>query len=280
MGENSDSDSWLGDPRLDYDLGSKTQPVLLPCSLPGYEYQLDPYMGCEHQCLYCYALCSQNGGWMNEVRSYKNLSERLADQVSQLNPQPIYVGWFSDPYQPIESEQCQTRESLQVLLDAGFSACILTKSDLVVRDIHLLLRMPDVSVGISLGFSDDSLRCLLELGTPPNHSRIKALQTLKEAGIGTYALICPILPFLTDIPMLLKSLHGYVESVWFYPISIQQEAGRNWQNIWGVVNEKYPDLAKNFKAAVFNLNHEYWQKQRTLMEEWAKESDVELLVNF
>ena len=131
MGENSDSDSWLGDPRLDYDLGSKVQPVLLPCSLPGYEYQLDPYMGCGHQCLYCYALCSQNGGWMNEVRSYKNLSERLADQVSQLDPQPIYMGWYSDPYQPIEAERCQTRESLQVLLDAGFSACILTKSDLV-----------------------------------------------------------------------------------------------------------------------------------------------------
>ena len=94
MGENSDSNSWLGDPRLDYDLDSKAQSVLLPCSLPGYEYQLDPYMGCGHQCLYCYALCRQNGGWMNEVRSYKNLSERLAERVSQLNPQPIYMGWF------------------------------------------------------------------------------------------------------------------------------------------------------------------------------------------
>ncbi len=280
MGKTSDSDSWPGDPRLDYNPGSNAQPVLLPCLLPEYEYQLDPYIGCGHQCLYCYALCSQNGGWMNEVRSFKNLSERLGDQVSELDPQPIYMGWYSDPYQPIEAERCQTRESLQVLLDAGFSVCILTKSDLVVRDIDLLLSMPEVSVGISLGFSDDSLRCLLELGTPPNDVRITALQTLKEAGIGTYALICPILPFLTDIPMLLESLHGYVDSVWLYPISIQKESGRNWQNIWGVVNERYPDLATNFKAAVFNLNHEYWRKQRTLMEEWARESDVELFMNF
>ncbi|MBC8466205.1 MAG: hypothetical protein H8D55_00035 [Deltaproteobacteria bacterium] len=140
--------------------------------------------------------------------------------------------------------------------------------------------MAEASVGISLGFSDDSLRRLLELGTPPNNSRITALRTLKEAGITTYALICPIMPFLTVIPMLLKSLHGYVDSVWLYPISIQQEAGRNWQNILGIINERYPDLATNFRKAVFHSDHEYWQKQRTLMDELTKKSDVELFVNF
>jgi len=280
MSATSNSDSWPGDPRLDSDLSNQAQPVLLPCSVAGYEYQLDPYIGCGHQCLYCYALCRQNGGWMNEVRLYKNLSGRLADQVSQLDPQPIYMGWYCDPYQPIEAQRCQTRESLQVLLDAGFSACILTKSDLVVRDIDLLSPMAEASVGISLGFSDDSLRCLLELGTPPNSNRITALRILKEAGIVTYALICPIMPFLTDIPMLLKSLHGYVDSVWLYPISIQQEAGRNWQNILGIINERYPDLATNFRNAVFHSDHEYWQKQRTLMDELTKKSDVELFVNF
>jgi len=217
---------------------------------------------------------------MNEVRSYKNLPERLAGQLSQLKPQPIYMGWYSDPFQPVEALRCQTRESLKVLLDAGFSACILTKSDLVVRDVDLLLPMPEASVGISLGFSDDPLRCLLELGTPPNHNRITALKKLREAGIGTYALICPILPFLTDIPMLLKSLHGAVDSVWLYPLSIEQETGANWRNILNVVNERCPDLTTDFKAAAFNLNHGYWRKQRRLAEECAKGSDFELRVNF
>jgi len=140
--------------------------------------------------------------------------------------------------------------------------------------------MREASVGISLGFSDDSLRCLFELGTPPNSKRITALRKLKEAGIDTYALICPIMPFLTDIPMLLESLDGYVDSVWLYPISIHQEEGRNWQNIWGIINERHPDLTINFRNAVFHSDHEYWLKQRTLMEELAKRSDVELLVNF
>ena len=280
MTASSNSDSWPSDPRLDSDLSNQAQPVLLPCSVPEYENQLDPYIGCGHQCLYCYALCKRNGGWMSEVRSYKNLAGRLADQVSQLDPQPIYLGWYCDPYQPIEAQECQTRESLQVLLDAGFSACILTKSDLVMRDIDLISPMAGASVGISLGFSDDSLRSLLELGTPANSRRIAALKTLKEAGIVTYALICPIMPFLTDIPMLLESLDGYVDTVWLYPISIQQEADRNWQNIWGIISERYPDHATDFRNAAFHSDHEYWQKQRTLVEELDRKSDVELFVNF
>jgi len=88
------------------------------------------------------------------------------------------------------------------------------------------------------------------------------------------------MPFLTDIPMLIKSLHSYVDSVWLYPVSIQKEADRNWQNIWSIISERHPDLAKNFRNAVFHSDHEYWQKQRTLMEELAKKSDVELLLNF
>jgi DNA repair photolyase len=268
----------VGDPRPVSDLADSNKPVLIPCPLENFELQLEPYFGCGHQCLYCYAMCGPGGGWVSDVRWYDDLPGRLQAAISGLEPQRIYMGLYCDPYQPAEAEQGQTRQALQILLDAGFSASILTKSDLVVRDLDLLAAMPEASVAMSLGFSDDSLRQMLEKETPPNRRRIEALQTLKAAGLDTSVLICPVLPFLTDIAALVRSLQESVGLVWIYPLSINNQIDPNWQNLWGLVSREYPELAADFKQAVFNRDHEYWQGQRALAEELAAETGAEFRI--
>lgn len=278
MTASSDQQYSIGDPRPLASQSDPTQSVLIPCNLEGFDYQLEPYFGCSHQCLYCYALCGPGGSWQREVKPYDDMHSRLRSAISDLEPQPIYLGLYCDPYQPAEAEQKQTRQALRILADAGFSASILTKSDLVMRDLDLLAAMPDASVGVSLGFSDDALRRELEKDTPPNERRIAALKAAKAVGLRTSVLICPVLPFLTDLKALLQSLEDSADFVWIYPLAMNNQIDPNWQNVWRVVRARYPDLAAEFKQAVFDRDHAYWSEQRALVWEMEKALSAQYMI--
>ncbi len=109
-------------------------PLLESCNLKYYSYQLDPYRGCEFRCVYCSAVDVEG---KPDIVITQDIKSQLAQEISGLQPQVIYLGMKSDPYQPCEAEQLQTRKVLEVLAVRGFSASILTKSDLVLRDVDL-----------------------------------------------------------------------------------------------------------------------------------------------
>lgn len=272
MSTAPDQDYSIGDPRPAESQADNSHSVLIPCSLESFEYQLEPYFGCGHQCLYCYALCRAGGQWESRVKPYADMPARLQAAIAGLEPQAIYMGLYCDPYQPAEAEEGQTRQALRILGEAGFSASILTKSDLVMRDLDLLADMPEASVGVSLGFSDDRLRRELEEDAPTNERRIAALKAAKAAGLITSVLICPVLPFLSDLKALLQSLEDSADFVWIYPLAMNNQIDPNWQNVWRVVSVRYPDLAAEFKQAVFDRDHAYWQEQRSIAGEMEKNS--------
>ena len=272
MSDSSGQDYSIGDPRPASDSFDPNQSILMTCGLDGFDYQLEPYFGCGHQCLYCYALCGPGGSWLREVKPYQDLPGRFKAALQGLEPQPIYMGLYCDSYQPAEAEQGQTREALEIMAGAGFSASILTKSDLVLRDLDLLSAMPKASVGFSLGFTDEELRRSLEEETPPNERRIQAMKAAKAAGLETSVLICPVLPFLTDLAALLDSLEEAADYVWIYPLSMNNDIDPNWHNVWRVISQRHPDLAADFKEAVFDRDHEHWRGQRALAHELAGKS--------
>ncbi len=271
---------WTTDERSDRVLANGGIPVLQPCSLDGHDHQLDPYVGCSHQCLYCYALCRDDGSWSCDVRCYDRMSERLAAELARLEPQSIYMGWNADPYQPLEAKRGETRRALSVLAEAGFSVCILTKSGLVERDLDLLTAMPEASVGVSVALADDALRRLFEPGAPENERRLAALRNLRSNGVDTYVLICPILPFLTDVAALIRSLQGCTDRVWVYRLVIHRDSDRNWQNICHAVTSEFPELEGRFREAVFHPEHTYWLEQRELVAALAAETGLEIRAEF
>lgn len=278
MSDSSGQEYSIGDPRPASDRLDPKQSILMACELDGFEYQLEPYFGCGHQCLYCYALCGPGGSWVREVKPYEDLPGRLKTALAGLEPQRIYLGLYCDPYQPAEAEEGQTREALEIMAGAGFSASILTKSDLVMRDYDLLSAMPGASVGFSLGFTDEDLRQSLEEDTPPNERRIQALKAAKAAGLETSVLLCPILPFLTDLAALVDSLEEAADFVWIYPLAMNNDIDPNWQNVWQVIQRKKPELAADFKEAVFDRDHEYWRGQRALAHELAAKSKNQFII--
>ena len=190
------------------------RPLLVPCNLKNFEYQIDPYIGCQHYCYYCYVLNQTELDWTREIQIYDDISGQLSRELEGIPPQTIYMGYYTDPYQPLELEYRQTRQVLELLLESGFSASILTKSDLVLRDLDILQQMRNPAVSVSLAFQKDLDRQRFEANTRKTETRLAALNQLKLASVRTGALICPVFPFISDAKMLFGMLADLTERIW------------------------------------------------------------------
>ena len=170
--------------------------ALSPSSLPGIQYALNPYGGCEHGCVYCYAPEVTHSSWngWRVVRVKVNAPERLAKELPGLSG-TVGIGTVTDPYQGAEARFTVTRRCLEILRDRKFRVHVHTKSDLVLRDLDLLKDM-DCEVGITVTGTDERMSKMLEPGAPLPDVRLHAIKELASAGVDVYALIGPVLEHL------------------------------------------------------------------------------------
>ena len=170
--------------------------ALSPSGYPQIDYALNPYGGCEHGCIYCYATGythSEPDTW-RVVRVRRNIAERLAKELPNVSG-TIGIGTSTDPYQYAEKRFMLTRSCLEVLRNRGFRYKIHTKSDLVVRDIDILSDM-EGTVSMTITTLDDRISRMTEPGAPLPSARIDAVTKLVDAGIDTVALIAPVMSTL------------------------------------------------------------------------------------
>jgi len=175
-----------------------------------FDQSINPYRGCEHGCIYCYArpthcYLGHSAGLDFETRLYAktNAAELLERELANPRYQPkvIALGANTDPYQPIEREQRITRAILEVLERASHPVGIVTKNALVLRDIDILARMAKrrlVKVAISITTLDRRLARAMEprASTPPK--RLEAVRALAAAGVPVAVMMAPIIPALND----------------------------------------------------------------------------------
>lgn len=165
------------------------------CTCPE-KYSLNPYTGCQHHCLYCYITSYIPRGF--ECRPKKDLVRRIRANLRKLNRHiPISLSNSSDPYPPMERELGLTRRCLQLLNEAGFAVQIITKSDLVTRDLDLLKEMPSV-VSFTITTLDEELARKLEPNAPSPKRRLKAVEEVSKRGIPVTVRLDPIFPGLND----------------------------------------------------------------------------------
>jgi DNA repair photolyase len=239
-------------------------------------YQVDPYIGCEHYCYYCYALNQAETDWRKELLIHEDIVSRLESELAGIPPQTIYMGWQTDPYQPCEAQCRQTRQVLELLLEKGFSASILTKSDLVLRDADLLQKMNAASLSVSVAFNDNRTRRLFEANTVDTEKRIDALHQLKTAGVRTGALLCPVIPYITDAIQLINMLAPCTDVIWIYGLSIINRSDRNWMNMQKIINREFPDLLERIEPALFSKEHTYWAQLRDELVTLKNEQQLNL----
>ncbi len=176
-----------------------------------FAWSLNPYRGCRHACIYCYAriyhsyIGYEDPADFDRVVLYKrDLPDRLRTELlarSQPLEGEIAIGTATDPYQPLEAKEGITRRLLEVLLEAGRPVSITTKSPLVARDIDLLRRFASyggLRVNMTVTVLDEQLWRLLEPMTPRPDARIAALRTLGDAGIPTSVFLAPVVPYIGE----------------------------------------------------------------------------------
>lgn len=169
----------------------------------GLKYNMNLYRGCEHQCIYCdtRSECYQITDFDNEIIYKENAIELLKKELASKRVKgTIGLGSMNDPYQPFEKEKQLTRKALEVISEFQFPLHIITKSDLVLRDIDLLKKISKVfaTVSFSITTTDDELAHKIEPGTTSPSKRLKAIKILKENGINAGIIMMPVLPFLQD----------------------------------------------------------------------------------
>lgn len=171
-------------------------------AIPGIDYCLNPYTGCTHGCVYCYAACmpsiARDRPWGSFVEVKTNFATQLAQELHRHRRGTVMLATVTDAYQPAEKQFQLTRACLELLGETKLRIAILTKSDLVLRDIDLLSRLPSVSVGFSLTVAEDAIAHLVEPGAPPTSARLAAMASLSRVGIRTWAFIAPVIPGIGD----------------------------------------------------------------------------------
>jgi DNA repair photolyase len=175
-----------------------------------FNQSINAYRGCEHGCIYCFARTthayldlSPGIDFETKLIAKTNAADQLEIELRKTNYrcQAIAMGTNTDPYQPIERDQQLTRQLLEVLTTFQHPCSIITKSQLILRDIDLLAAMAKKNlchVGISLTTLDDGLKTKLEPRTASGRARVKVIRQLSEAGIPVSVLAAPIIPIIND----------------------------------------------------------------------------------
>jgi DNA repair photolyase len=237
---------------------------LVKSQLPATDYVINPYSGCSHACRYCYAVFTkrftrcrafQDAPWGTYimVKDYKN--KKI--QLEKIKEKVVLLSSVTDPYQPIEKEYRVTRQCLELLRPAEAYVEILTKSDLVLRDIDLLKTIPHLTVGISLVTDNDSIRHNFEPNAPSVERRVAALKELKASGIKTYLFISPILPGLTGVTALAKLLGNYADKLMFENLNLREPYKKT---IFTLIKRNYPHLIGLYKEIYILKNIAYWRE--------------------
>lgn len=180
-------------------------PVRQPDDWFGLKYNMNLYRGCQHHCIYCdsRSACYQLDNFDQEVVVKVNAVELLAEQLPRKRVVgTIGTGSMNDPYMPVERRYNLTGRALQVIANNRFPVHVLTKSDLVIKDIDTLEDISRVfaTVSFTVTAGDDDLGRKVEPGAPSVSRRFAAMRKLAERGISTGVLLMPVLPFIEDTP--------------------------------------------------------------------------------
>jgi len=231
----------------------------------GFDRSINPYRGCEHGCIYCFARpthayhdLSPGVDFESRLFAKPDAAKLLHAALSRPGYEvgPIALGTNTDPYQPIEERFRITRSILELLLETKHPFTITTKSDRLLRDMDIIVpaaRLGLASVAISVTSLDPAIHRTLEPRAVAPRKRLAAVKALAEAGVPTHVAIAPVIPHITD-----HELEAIVEAgaaagargLFFIPVRLPHEVAplfRAW------LDAHYPDRAGKVMATIRSM---------------------------
>ncbi|QHL89210.1 PA0069 family radical SAM protein [Nibribacter ruber] len=253
----------------------------------GLSYSMNPYQGCEHGCVYCYARNTHTywglGAGLDfeqKIIVKENAPQVLKQQLE--NPRwkvrPIMLAGNTDCYQPIEAKKKITRELLQVLLQYRHPVSVITKNSLILRDLDILQELAAlnlVHVNVSITTLQEELRQKLEPRTATGIRRLAVVKTLAEAGVPVNVMVAPVIPGLNDqeIPAILQAAaNAGALSAAYTVVRLNGAVGEIFED-W--VTQVFPDRAAKVLAQIKschdgNLNDSTFGRRMQGEGQWAE----------
>ncbi len=255
--------------------------VLSRSRIYGVDYSINPYLGCMHGCVYCYARfmvkeLPEKLEWGSFVYPKVNAPTVLSRELKKSKPGVVLLSSVTDPYQLIESRYMVTRRILAVLLKANYPLVVLTKSDLVLRDLDLIKRFDEVDVGLTLTSLDEEVRRVFEPNAPSVIRRINALKVLVKNNVRTYAFLGPLIPLISErtIEKLIEKLAQInVDYIIADKLNIKSE---NWRTIVSAIRKYYPNIAGRIENIIFKDYVNYYEVLRSKIRSLARKFNLEV----
>lgn len=244
---------------------TQAKEIFTKTKLPGCDWVINQYVGCEHACLYCYAKFisrwkpADYGKWGTWVEAKINAPELVKNRyVKGL----VYMSSISDPYQPIEKELKLTRKILENL-DKRIYLNIQTKSDLVLRDIDLFKQFQNIEIGFTINSFNGISKEVFEPSSVSNEKRLEALRILKENGLKTFVFVSPIIPGLIDLKKVIDDTKQFADYYWFEFINVRaagkeflEALKKHFPESYSILNDKkgFLEFIKESKEIISSQN--------------------------
>lgn len=233
--------------------------IITKSNIPGIDFVINPYIGCQHACIYCYAefmkrFTGHGGETWGEFLDVKQFDwDKIKPE--KYDSKTLLLSSVTDPYTPLEVKYENTRRVLEKLIGTKASLSILTKSSLVERDIDLFKQFGNIQVGISLNTLDEEFARIIEPRASKPHDRLEALRKVSDAGVSTYVFVSPIFPKLSDWVGIINAALPITDDFRFENLNFR---GHNISRIMDMVAQRYPQFFDYYRE--IRMNPSLWNE--------------------
>ncbi|MFX1589513.1 MAG: radical SAM protein [Promethearchaeota archaeon] len=231
--------------------------IITKSNIPSIDFVINPYIGCQHGCIYCYAefmkrFTNHKGDKWGQFLDIKTFNyDKIKPQ--RYNGKRVLLSSVTDPYIPLELKYKNTRKILEKLIGTSAEISILTKSKFVVRDIDLFKKFENIEVGISINTLDKEFAEIIEPGASRPLERLNALKEIHKNNIKTYTFISPFFPELTDFQAIIEIAFDYSDGFMFENLNFRPH---NIPRIMNIIKARYPKLLPIYQD--FRVNYSRW----------------------
>lgn len=253
--------------------------IVTKSNIPTIDYVINPYTGCQHGCIYCYAefmirFTGHKGDKWGQFLDIKTFN------VNRIRPQKydgktILISSVTDPYIPSELKYQNTRRVLEKLVGTKAEILILTKSKFVERDIDLFKKFDKIEVGISISTLDNEFSKLIEPGASRPLERLNTIKNLKEQNIKTYVFVSPFFPGITDFRKIIEKSMDFTDYYMFENLNFRPH---NVPRIFKIIKKYYPDLLPVYQE--FKKDHSRWDLIEAEIKDYCEKNNLKYSIEF
>lgn len=247
--------------------------------LPGVDYTINPYVGCPHKCVYCYA------EYMKKFTAHPEPWGEFLDVRRcpvPLRPYLLFhthvmLSSVTDAYNPYEKDFRLTRKLMEQLVFCQAHVQVLTKSSLIVRDIDLFKQLPSFEGALSFSSSQESFRQLAEPCAGTVQEKLNALKTLKENGLSTAVVIAPIFPQITDWKDIISLTRPYTDRYYFDALNMRPAYQKR---VMLFISLYFPQYLELYSAIYEQQDLSYWRRLQEEINDFCQREHIQGRADF